>query len=922
MGKKSYFDPVDPQVNFPKLEEKILEYWEKEKIFAKSVARNKGKKNFVFYEGPPTANGMPGVHHVEARVFKDLIPRYKTMQGYYCERKAGWDCHGLPVEIEVEKKLGISGKPQIEEFGIEKFCDLCRTSVHDYVDEWEKVTKRIGYWVDMANAYETLDNSYIETGWWILKQAWDKGWLYEDYKVVPYCARCGTSLSSHELALGYKDNVSDPSVFIKFKLKDKDNAYFLVWTTTPWTLPGNVALAVDANASYVEVETRDGNYIFAAQRQSALGVEGRIVNKYLGKDLLNLEYEPLYSFIKYDKKAFYVVPADFVSLEEGTGIVHTAVMYGEDDFKLGAKFDLPKKHLVNEKGEFIKEVTPWTGKFVKNLDPEIIKDLDERKLLFKQDRVLHTYPFCWRCGTPLLYYALTSWYLKTTAVKEDLLANNNQVNWIPAHIREGRMGEWLANNRDWALSRSRYWGTPLPIWRCSQCEEKVLVGSLEELSSLAGRDLSQIDLHRPHIDAIKFKCHKCGGEMQRVSFVLDCWFDSGAMPYAQWHYPFENKAKFEQNFPADYIAEAIDQTRGWFYTLQAVSALLQKGTAYKNVICLGHVLDEKGNKMSKSKGNIVDPWSVLNEAGADGMRWYFYSVITPGESFRFSVNLVKDINRRFLLILWNIYNYFVTYANLNNWQPGKTKSDSKNILDQWLLALLTKTVAEVTAKLDNYDIFTATAVIESFVTDLSTWYIRRSRGRTDASFYQTTYQALSTVAKLIAPFMPFVAEEMFRNLSKRDSVHLETWPEADKLSAADSTILDEMKVVREIVEQAHSIRKEAGIPLRQPLQELRITKTGLEDYFDLIKDETNVKKIAVGKKISLDIKITPELKAEGDAREIIRSIQGERKKLGTALDEKVAATLPAWPKEFEAEIKRRALVSSLKVGEFKVARLK
>ena len=921
MASKIYFDPVDSKVNFPELEEKILKYWKKERIFEKSVAKNKGKEPFVFYEGPPTANGKPGVHHVEARVFKDLIPRYKTMQGFYCERKAGWDCHGLPVEIEVEKKLGISGKPQIEEFGIEKFCQMCRQSVYEYVSDWEKMTERIGYWVDMGQAYETLDNKYIESAWWILKQVWSKGLLYEDYKVVPYCSRCGTSLSSHELAMGYKDDVVDPSIFVKFKLKDRKNTYFLAWTTTPWTLPGNVALAVDANANYVEVETEEGNLILAAKRKEDLGIEGRIVNKFEGKDLLNLEYEPLYSFIKYDKKAHFVVPADFVSLEEGTGIVHTAVMYGEDDFELGNKFGLPKKHLVNEKGEFVKEVTPWAGKFVKKTDTEIIADLENRKLLFKSETIKHTYPFCWRCGTPLLYYALTSWYLKTTAVKDNLIANNNAVNWIPAHIKAGRMGEWLANNRDWALSRNRYWGTPLPIWKCSACENEIVVGSIEELSKLSGKDRSKTDLHKPFVDEITIKCTKCTQSMKRVPFVLDCWYDSGAMPFAQWHYPFENEDKFEKNFPADYISEAIDQTRGWFYTLLAVSTLLGKGTSYKNVICLGHVLDEKGNKMSKSKGNIVDPWTVLNEAGADGMRWYFYSVITPGESFRFSVNLVKDINRRFLLILWNIYNYFVTYANLNGWSPKGSELAPSNILDKWIMARLKGLSFEVTKKLDSYDIFTATATIESFVQDFSTWYIRRSRGRSDPNFYETTHFVLVSLSKLIAPFMPFVADEMFKNLTKEDSVHLSSWTRAEKPGVGDLKLLSNMAQVRQLAEKAHSLRKKAGVALRQPLSSLSINVPLAEELKNILKDEVNVKNIVEGEAVSLDTKITADLKAEGDAREIIRSIQGERKKLATALDEKIRVYLPDWPKEFAGEIKKRALVSEIRKGDFKVERI-
>ena len=699
------FKPVSSRVNFPQLEEEILNRWESNNTFTKSVNQQKGKSRFIFYEGPPTANGKPGSHHVEARVFKDLIPRFKTMRGYYCERKGGWDCHGLPVELEVEKKLGISGKPQIEEYGVEKFCQLCRKSVFEYVEEWERLTERIGFWIDIKNSYATMNNDFIESAWWILKQSFDRGLLYEDYKVVPYCPRCGTSLSSHELALGYKDDVHDLSIYVKFKVRHQENTYLLAWTTTPWTLPGNVALAVHPTATYVEVLYKGQRLILAEKLINLIESPVEIKKHLDGKDLVNMEYEPLYEFVKYDKKAHYVIPADFVSLEEGTGIVHTAVMYGEDDFNIGKKFDLPKKHVVNEKGEFIAEVTAFAGMFVKNADPLIVKDLKSRNLLLIQKDITHTYPFCWRCGTPLLYYALTSWYLKTTTVKDQLIANNNSVNWIPAHIKEGRMGEWLNNNRDWALSRSRYWGTPLPIWRCDTCGTERIIGSVKELSEASGKDQSQLDLHRPYIDTVSWECASCPGKMQRLPFVLDCWFDSGSMPFAQLHYPFENKSQLQNYFPADYICEAIDQTRGWFYTLQAVSTLLGYGSPYKNVICLGLALDEKGNKMSKSKGNIVDPWEVINIAGVDAMRWYFYSAVTPGESFRFSVGLVQEVNRRLLLILWNIYSFFTTYANIDSWIPQNTSQTVQNILDIWITGRLYELINSVTDKLDKYNIY-------------------------------------------------------------------------------------------------------------------------------------------------------------------------------------------------------------------------
>lgn len=912
-NSKAYFLPVDPRVNFPELEVKVLKFWEENKIFEKSLDKNKAGKTFVFYEGPPTANGKPGIHHVESRSFKDIIPRYKTMQGYNVPRIAGWDCHGLPVELQVEKSLNISGKPQIEEYGIEEFNILCRNSVYEYVDDWTKLTKRIGYWVDTENPYETMDNKYIEAEWGILKIIWDKGWLYEDYKVVPYCPRCGTSLSSHELAQGYKDDVDDPSVFIKFKLRDESNVYFLAWTTTPWTLPGNVALAVSANEDYVKIKVEDEFLILAENRAKDLKIDGKIVEKYKGKDLEGSRYQPLYDFVSYDTEAHYVVLADFVSMDEGTGIVHTAVMYGEDDFKLAEKYGLPKKHVVNEKGEFISEVKPWAGKFVKNrtLEKEIIEELYTRGLMFRSERIKHTYPFCWRCGTPLLYYAMTSWYLKTTAVKKELIENNNSVNWIPEHIKEGRMGDWLKNNHDWALSRSRYWGTPLPIWRCEKCNETELIGNVKEISKRSGKDLSKLDLHRPFVDEVTFKCMKCSHEMRRVNFVLDCWFDSGAMPFAS----------VVAGFPADYISEAIDQTRGWFYTLQAVSALLEKGTAYKNVVCLGHLLDENGNKMSKSKGNVIDPWEVMNEVGADSTRWYMFSVIAPGPSFKFSTGLVREVTKRFLLILWNTYNYFVTYSNLNSWNPEiKNSTHEKVLLDDWVSIKLQNVVNKVTKNLDKYDMYKSTHLIETFVAkDFSQWYIRRSRGRIDDGFFETSLNVLITVCKLMAPFAPFVSDEIYKNLTKEESVHLSNWPKSRTLSRKDNEILKEMEKVRKVAEKTHALRKESGISLRQPLVSLSTKYKFSREFKNVLMDEVNVKSVKVGKKeVELNTKLTLELVAEGQMRDLVRKIQEERKTLGKRLDEFVNVTLPDWPKEFEDEIKRRALVEKLFKGEFKV----
>ncbi|KKU56547.1 hypothetical protein A3H89_03970 [Candidatus Amesbacteria bacterium RIFCSPLOWO2_02_FULL_48_11] len=924
------FKPVSSRVNFPQLEEEILNRWESNNTFTKSVNQQKGKSRFIFYEGPPTANGKPGSHHVEARVFKDLIPRFKTMRGYYCERKGGWDCHGLPVELEVEKKLGISGKPQIEEYGVEKFCQLCRKSVFEYVEEWERLTERIGFWIDIKNSYATMNNDFIESAWWILKQSFDRGLLYEDYKVVPYCPRCGTSLSSHELALGYKDDVHDLSIYVKFKVRHQENTYLLAWTTTPWTLPGNVALAVHPTATYVEVLYKGQRLILAEKLINLIESPVEIKKHLDGKDLVNMEYEPLYEFVKYDKKAHYVIPADFVSLEEGTGIVHTAVMYGEDDFNIGKKFDLPKKHVVNEKGEFIAEVTAFAGMFVKNADPLIVKDLESRNLLLIQKDITHTYPFCWRCGTPLLYYALTSWYLKTTTVKDQLIANNNSVNWIPAHIKEGRMGEWLNNNRDWALSRSRYWGTPLPIWRCDTCGTERIIGSVKELSEASGKDQSQLDLHRPYIDTVSWECASCPGKMQRLPFVLDCWFDSGSMPFAQLHYPFENKSQLQNYFPADYICEAIDQTRGWFYTLQAVSTLLGYGSPYKNVICLGLALDEKGNKMSKSKGNIVDPWEVINIAGVDAMRWYFYSAVTPGESFRFSVGLVQEVNRRLLLILWNIYSFFTTYANIDSWIPQNTSQTVQNILDIWITGRLYELINSVTDKLDKYNIYGSTSELESFVVDLSTWYIRRSRDRvgpsaTDSpdkiSFYTTTFFVLTHLCQLLAPFVPFVSDAIYINLTGEESVHLSAWPKGRSLNLKEKEILEQMKVVRKIVELALSQRKSAGIKVRQPLRKISIGSPSLSQtlYF-LIKDEVNVKEVEWNKKqeltVSLELDLDSNLISEGQAREIIRSAQELRKALGAKLDQKIHLTAP-FPDnpDLVEKIRLRTLADKISLGE-------
>jgi isoleucyl-tRNA synthetase len=917
-------------VDFNKLEEKILEFWEKEKIFQKTQRRKKGQKTFVFYEGPPTANGRPGIHHVLARTLKDLFPRYKTMQGYYCLRKAGWDTHGLPVELEIEKELGISGKKQIEDYGIEKFNKKCRQSVFRYVDEWEKLTKRIGFWIDMENPYITCERNYIESCWWLLKEIWKKGWLYKDYKVVPYCYRCQTPLSSHEVAQGYKD-VTEDSLYVKFPLKDEKNTYLLAWTTTPWTLLGNVALAVSPQAEYVKVEYGGENLVLAAARLKVLGKSGsyKIKEKFLGEKLVGKEYLPVFDFISYSQKVYFVAPADFVSMEEGTGIVHTAVMYGEEDFALGEKIGLPKHHVVNEDGTFTKECGRFAGKRVKEEDKAIIADLESRNLIFKVEPVTHAYPFCWRCDTPLLYYAISSWFIKTTAVKEDLIRENNKTNWIPAYIKKGRMGNWLQTLIDWALSRNRYWGTPLPIWICENCGKEICLGSFKEAEKFGGKIPE--DPHRPFVDKVILKCPSCGGKMKRVPEVIDCWFDSGAMPVAQWHYPFEGKKIFQEQFPADFIAEAMDQTRGWFFTLLAVSTLVFGRNSYKNVICSGLVLDDKGKKMSKHIGNVVDPWEAIRQTGADAIRWYFYSSTNLGNNYRFSINLVRNSLRKFILILWNVYNFYVTYQKIDQLRISNCELKSENILDRWIISRLNQLISQVTKSLDNFDSFTAAQKIEEFVEDLSTWYVRRSRDRVGPTAsdkkdkkacYQTLWYVLVNLSKVLAPFMPFLSEYIYKNLTSKKSVHLESWPKAGKV---EEKLLEEMALVRKICELGHAERKKAGIKVRQTLKKCQISNVKFQmsnELVDLIREELNVKEVVVRMGegelgVKLDTKITPELKEEGETRELIRKIQELRKKAGCALDGKIiveAPNLPTKP-ELQEYLKKETLAEELRAGK-------
>jgi isoleucyl-tRNA synthetase len=894
------FQEVSTRAGFPDLELEVLRFWNERDIFHKSLQRREGRPPFVFYEGPPTANNLPGIHHVLARALKDLFPRYKTMRGFYVERKAGWDTHGLPVEIEVEKQLKFTGKQDIEKYGIEAFNKLCRESVFKYIDQFAQVTERMGYWVDFDKAYRTLDTSYMESVWWILKQIWDKQLLYQGFKVVPYCPRDQTPLSSHELALGYQDDIEDPSVYVKFELEDEPKTYFLAWTTTPWTLPGNVALAVGLDIPYVRVRQGDDRYILARARLSVLQGQYQVEADLDAKSLLGKRYKPLYRYLLPDKPAFFVVDADFVSVEDGTGIVHTAAAYGVDDLELCLRKGIPVRHVVDLAGKFRPEVEPFAGLFVKKADPKIIEDLTARGLMYRAETIRHTYPFCWRCGTPLLYYALTSWFIKTTAVKDQLIRNNNQVNWVPPYVGTGRMANWLETLVDWSLSRWRYWGTPLPIWVCPQCDERRCVGSVAEL----GLTL-QDDLHRPYIDRVTLPCQKCGGEMRRVTDLIDVWFDSGSMPVAQYHYPFENEELFKQRFPADFIAEGIDQTRGWFFSLLAIGTMLFDQPAFKNVIVNGTVLDKQGRKMSKSLKNSVDPMEVMSKFGADATRWYFFSAVAIGNDYRFDLAAVQDVVRRFLLILWNTYGFFANYARLDGFDPGEapvTVAD-RAFLDRWLLAELAATVADVEKAMDAYDPPTAARRLEAFVLDLSTWYVRRSRRRfwksesdTDKrSAYQTLYQVLVTVSQLLAPFMPFVSETMYQNLAagkqgQPESVHLSDWP-VPPPDWRDEVLRQEMLVVRRLVATGLAARNAAGLKVRQPLRAVTIAERRLRPEMErVLLEELNIKAARYqgeGGGLTLDTEISPELKLEGLARDLVRKIQELRKQSGFAVEDRI-----------------------------------
>lgn len=878
---------VSADLSFVDREKSIVEFWKKNDIFEKSIEHRDGCERFTFYDGPPTANGKPHIGHVLTRAIKDLIPRYRTMKGYKVLRKAGWDTHGLPVELEVEKALGISGKPEIEKFGIEDFVKKCKASVFTYQSEWEEMSDRVGFWADMENPYVTYHNDYIESVWWALRQIWDKGLLYKGHKIMPYCPRCGTSLSSHEVAQGYKD-VKENSLIVKFKVLGRDNEYILAWTTTPWTLPSNLALCVNPNEKYVRftIEGDENNtvYIMAeALIKSVFGEDAKanILNEYTGEELKGTEYEPLYSFVKPDKKAYYVIADDYVTMEDGTGVVHTAPAFGEDDARVCKANGLPFINLVDHQGNFVKETGEWAGTFVKDADKLVIRDLKERNLCFAVIPFEHSYPFCWRCDTPLLYYACDTWFIEMTKVRDRLLANNETVNWMPDNIKHGRFGNFLENIIDWGLSRTRYWGTPLPIWEC-ECGHRHVVGSIAELKEMGINCPDDIELHKPYVDNIKLRCEKCGGEMKRVPEVIDCWFDSGSMPFAQLHYPFENKEAFEQNFPADFISEAIDQTRGWFYTLMAISTLLFDKSPYKNVVVLGHVQDEKGIKMSKHKGNVIAPMDILNDQGSDAVRWYFYSNSAPWLPNRFSAKNVSEAQRKFLGTLWNTYCFYVLYANIDEFDPTKYNLGDLNltVMDKWILSKLNNVVKTVDDYLNEYKITEATRAMNEFVDELSNWYVRRSRSRFWASeltddkvcAYMTLYTVLVEFAKVSAPFIPFMTEEIYQNLVRSvdenalESIHMCDFPKYDeKYNFAE--IEQEMDAIRKVVILGRAARNEANIKNRQPLSKLFIQTDNKinADYVNIILEELNIKDVELTKDASgfISYNFKPQMRTMG-----------------------------------------------------------
>jgi len=934
--------------NFPQMEEEILKNWEAEKIFEKTLAKASPKGRFVFFEGPPTANGKPGIHHVESRAFKDCILRFRTMQGYHVDRKAGWDTHGLPVELEVEKQLGFTGKKDIEEFGIEPFNEKCRESVWKYLEDWQKTTRRIGFWLDLEKPYVTYHSEYVESLWWIVKQIWDKGLLYQDYKVVPHCPRCVTSLSSHELAQGYKE-VDDQSVYVKFAVEGEEKTFFLVWTTTPWTLPSNVALAVGEKVLYSQIQLKESGekFILASALLSKISEEFETLWEKSGSELVGTKYLPLYQTLEENLQtdrwpnAYKVYAADFVSTTDGTGIVHIAPAYGEDDSQLGDQNKLPFLFTVDQTGTVISEKSPGFGKFMKGSDNEVKADLLNRGLLYKEETYKHTYPFCWRCKAPLLYFAKFSWYIRMSSLRDKLIEGNNNIHWEPDYIKEGRFGDWLREVKDWSFSRERYWGTPLPVWVC-ECGEKSCIGSFDELKNRAtsplpsrrgaGGEDEGFDPHRPFVDDILIKCDKCGGQMKRVPEVCDVWFDSGCMPFAQWHYPFENKEKIDNNeaYPADYISEAIDQTRGWFYTLLAVATLLGKERPYKNVICLGHVQDAQGKKMSKSIGNIVDPVTTIDQYGADAVRWYMYSINQPGDSKRFDLKALDEMIKKNFMILWNVMTFYELYADENS--KIQKFENSKNILDRWVLARLNKLFKDSTNNLENYKVTETVRDIAEFINDLSTWFVRRSRDRfkgkdeaDKAAAISTLRECLIGITKMMAPFAPFLAEAVYLRMNGgQPSVHLDAWPTVDE-TLLDEKLLDRMARSRSIVSKILEKRSETGRAVRQPLASATVWLPEGEldeELINIIKDEVNIKAVIIEKgeyNVELDVNLTSELLREGMSREIIRRINDMRKNNKLTIENRIelyfeSADIEAQTmiKEFEEAIKTGTLSTSLR----------
>ena len=854
------YDKVSTNLNFVEREVEVQKFWKENNIFEKSNASREGCPVFTFYDGPPTANGKPHIGHIITRAVKDLIPRYKTMKGYKVLRKAGWDTHGLPVELEVEKSLNISGKPQIEEYGIEPFISKCKESVWKYEGEWREMSDRVGFWADMDNPYVTYHNDYIESEWWALKQIWDKGLLYKGHKVVPYCPRCGTALSSHEVAQGYKD-VKETSCIAKFKVEGTENEYFLAWTTTPWTLPSNVALTVNAKDEYAKVKYKDEYFILATALLDDILGKGNyeVVETKTGKELEYMRYESLFEFIPSDPKGFYVTCDDYVTLTDGTGIVHSAGAFGEDDARVCQKYDIVFRQYVDNQGFMTEETGPFAGKFVKDADPLVLDYLKQSGALFAAIPFEHNYPFCWRCDTPLIYYARSTWFIKMTALRDNLVANNRTINWYPDNIKEGRFGNFLENVIDWGLSRERYWGTPLPIWEC-ECGHRHTIGSIAELKEMSPDCPEDIELHKPFIDAVHITCPKCGKLMKRVPEVIDCWFDSGSMPFAQFHYPFENKELFDANFPADFISEAVDQTRGWFYTLLAVSTLLFDKSSFKNCIVLGHVQDKDGQKMSKHKGNVVDPWDALNKQGADAVRWYFYANSAPWLPSRYYEEAVNEMQRKYMGTLWNTYAFYVLYAEIDQFNPTKYKLeyDKLSAMDKWILSKLQTLNKFVDESLEGYRITEPARAMSEFVDDLSNWYVRRSRERfwgkdmpqDKINAYMTLHTVLVTMAKLTAPFTPFIAEEIYNNIVKnvdetaKESVHLCDWPEYHA-EWVDKDLENNMDLVLKVVVEGRAARNAANIKNRQPMSVMYVKAEQelSEDYQAIIKEELNIKNI-------------------------------------------------------------------------------